>query len=109
VCIHTGSAAIRTDTLPKNQQGQIHIEYRGRRLSFTEIERRPSQKPSLAAKLQTDAIPSGSILKTITTGTFLLWYDTEIYYLVIFFFPRHTFPQLKIPLLYQLHSAVTIA
>jgi hypothetical protein len=61
--------------LRENQQGQIHIEYRGCRLGFTEIEQRPtrhpSQKPSLAAKLQADANPSGSILKAITTGTFL--------------------------------------
>jgi len=30
----------------ENQAGELHIEYRGRRLGFTPIERRPDRKPS---------------------------------------------------------------
>ena len=35
----------------ENQQGEIRIEYRGRRLGFTQIERRPDRKPSCGGEL----------------------------------------------------------
>jgi transposase InsO family protein len=74
----------------ENQAGELHIEYRGRRLGFTQIERRPARQilcggdaspvsrshvpprkePSMEAKLQADDYPSGSILKHQPRGHF---------------------------------------
>ncbi len=56
-----------------NEAGEIHIEYRGRNLAFTTIERRPDRprkQPSMEAELQADAHPTGGLLKHQPRGHF---------------------------------------